>query len=126
MNEGRYAHEHHPGPEHDRMRPDHLVAVAVDPVCGMDVDPAAAAGASVQDEGQTYWFCSPQCRERFVANPERYHPAKSAAPIRPVSVPSESAADHRIFTCPMHPEVRRQGPGFCPKCGMALEPEAPS
>src|SRR5215472_4346374 len=109
MNDGRYAHEHHPGPAHDQMRPDPPVAAAVDPVCGMDVDPAAAAGARAQHAGLTYWFCSPQCRERFVANPERYGPAKLAAPMRPVSSPSESAADHRIYTCPMHPEVRQRG-----------------
>src|SRR5262245_12500687 len=126
MNDGRSAHEHHPGPEHDQMRPDPPVAAAVDPVCGMDVDPATTAGASTQHAGLTYWFCSPQCRERFVANPERYRSAKPATPMRPVSSPSESATDHRIYTCPMHPEVPRHGPGFCPKCGMALEPEAPS
>jgi Cu+-exporting ATPase len=81
----------------------------------MDVDPAAAAGGSAAHGGRTYWFCSARCRERFVADPARYvEPAPPA--------PAPDAADTRIYTCPMHPEVRQPGPGFCPKCGMALEP----
>jgi P-type Cu+ transporter len=91
-----------------------------DPVCGMDVFPGEAAGGSAEHRGHTYWFCSPGCREKFVAEPERYvEPAPSIGP-RP------AGTDERIYTCPMHPEVRQKGPGFCPKCGMALEPEAPT
>jgi Cu+-exporting ATPase len=92
-----------------------------DPVCGMDVVPGEASGGSAEHGGVTYWFCSPGCREKFVANPPRYvarTPAPAPAPRPPV--------DDRIYTCPMHPEVRQRGPGNCPKCGMALEPEAPS
>ena len=88
-------------------------AASRDPVCGMDVDPKEAPGGSAQYAGTTYWFCSPSCREKFVADPKRY-----------VSVPrtTTSATDDRIYTCPMHPEVRQPGPGSCPICGMALEP----
>ncbi|HEV8438550.1 MAG TPA: heavy metal translocating P-type ATPase [Methylomirabilota bacterium] len=87
-----------------------------DPVCGMDVLPGEAAGGSVEHRGHAYWFCSPGCREKFVAEPERY--------VEPAPRPART--DERIYTCPMHPEVRQKGPGFCPKCGMALEPAAPT
>jgi len=90
-------------------------ATVIDPVCGMDVTPGDAAGGSAEHAGTTYWFCNPGCRERFMADPARYlHPSAASA--------STSANDTRLYTCPMHPEVRRVGPGSCPKCGMALEP----
>jgi Cu+-exporting ATPase len=85
----------------------------VDPVCGMTVDPASAAG-STEYRGHRYYFCNPRCLARFEASPEEYL-AK-----RPAATP---AADEGIeYVCPMHPEVRQIGPGACPKCGMALEP----
>src|SRR5580693_3876327 len=87
-------------------------AAAVDPVCGMRVDPEHAAGKSAY-RGETYYFCSKGCAAKFEADPEKYlHP--SALPE-----PMGTAAE---YTCPMHPEVRQIGPGSCPKCGMALEP----
>ena len=91
-----------------------------DPVCGMAVDPERSAG-SVAHEGQTYHFCSKGCAAKFQADPNRYllpealH--KEAAP-EPMHAPEPGVE----YTCPMHPEVRRMGPGACPKCGMALEP----
>jgi Cu+-exporting ATPase len=89
-----------------------------DPVCGMKVDPAKAA-ASIEYEGATFYFCSQGCAARFRATPEKYAPAKSvAAPPHPAGktdLPGE-------FTCPMHPQIVRNGPGSCPICGMALEP----
>jgi Cu+-exporting ATPase len=93
-----------------------------DPVCGMDVTPGEAAGGSADHAGQTFWFCSPGCRARFVVDPARYTAAPpprhgTAGPRR-----VEVSHDDRIYTCPMHPEVRQRGPGSCPKCGMALEP----
>jgi Cu+-exporting ATPase len=88
-----------------------------DPVCGMSVDPAAAEHRFDHD-GTTYSFCSAGCRTKFAANPARYLGPKSA----PVQPPPAGA----IYTCPMHPEIRRDGPGACPICGMALEPEEPS
>ncbi|MDR3417396.1 MAG: heavy metal translocating P-type ATPase [Nevskia sp.] len=93
-------------------------APARDPVCGMSVDPAQAR--SQVHAGVVYYFCSERCRERFSADPQRY--LASA----PQQVPQAEPADARIYTCPMHPEVRQHGPGSCPKCGMALEPEAPA
>jgi len=86
-----------------------------DPVCGMTVDPASAAG-SVDYGGHTYYFCSKGCAAKFQADPEKYlHPQTETEPM-----PAASAGGEH--TCPMHPEVRKVGPGACPKCGMALEP----
>ncbi|HTC24045.1 MAG TPA: heavy metal translocating P-type ATPase [Gemmatimonadales bacterium] len=84
-----------------------------DPVCGMDVEPGHAGGGSAEHQGTAYWFCNPACREKFVADPARYRDARPS---------SGGTADTRIYTCPMHPEVRQVGPGSCSKCGMALEP----
>src|SRR4051812_21598819 len=93
-------------------------AAARDPVCGMTMDPATAA-ASYAYEGQTYYFCCPSCRQKFVADPERYlHPPDAAtAPTLP-----EQAQPGQVYICPMDPEVVSDRPGSCPKCGMALEP----
>ena len=96
-------------------------AAAIDPVCGMTVDPATAAGSHVHG-GRTYWFCSAGCLERFRADPERYLAAgPDARAHAPAPSPAGRASD---YTCPMDPEVRQPGPGACPKCGMALEPVA--
>ena len=94
-------------------------ATVVDPVCGMDVTPGEAEGGSAQHAGTTYWFCNPSCRERFVADPAKFLVPPAAAR------PAGGHADTRIYTCPMHPEIRQVGPGACPKCGMALEPVDP-
>jgi Cu+-exporting ATPase len=92
-------------------------AGALDPVCGMTVDPQYAAGSSAY-QGKTYYFCSKGCVAKFETNPEKYlHPA---APPEPMN--AEITAAGVEYTCPMHPEVRQIGPGSCPKCGMALEP----
>ena len=88
-------------------------AKAVDPVCGMTVDPATAAHRAAH-EGRDYFFCSAGCRTKFVAEPDRY------LGDQPQPAPVVSGA---IYTCPMHPQVRQEGPGSCPICGMALEPE---
>ncbi len=91
-----------------------------DPVCGMQVDPAKAAGTSQYQE-QAYYFCSKGCKSKFDANPGHYaSPAAVAVPVP--AAPSHPVSDAREYTCPMHPEVRQIGPGACPICGMALEP----
>jgi Cu+-exporting ATPase len=89
-------------------------AAAIDPVCGMTVDPATAAG-SFTHAGQTYYFCNPHCLERFRAEPTRYLEPTSLQ-VEPKGSPGTS------YTCPMHPEIVTDHPGACPKCGMALEP----
>jgi Cu+-exporting ATPase len=80
----------------------------------MTVNPATARGGSHDHAGHTYYFCGPRCRERFAAEPAKY-----LAPPAPAEAPRVSS---RLYTCPMHPEIRQLGPGSCPKCGMALEP----
>ena len=86
---------------------------AIDPVCGMTVDPATAKHKA-DHKGHAYYFCSAGCRTKFMATPAKYLDASpmAAAPV----------AAGTIYTCPMHPEIRQVGPGSCPICGMALEP----
>jgi Cu+-exporting ATPase len=88
-----------------------------DPVCLMKVMPETAAG-KYEYQGQTYYFCGLRCLERFRANPA-YFLGSAKSEIRN----PKSEFSGTIYTCPMHPEVRQIGPGSCPKCGMALEPE---
>src|SRR5262249_57126512 len=90
---------------------------AMDPVCGMPVDPATAPASTVY-QGRTYYFCCPHCLQKFEAEPKRY--LESA---RPAPAPATPAVAGTVYTCPMDPEVRQDHPGACPKCGMALEPE---
>lgn len=85
-----------------------------DPVCGMTVDPAMTPHHA-DHHGEAFHFCSAGCRTKFTADPEKYL-AKDRAEDLP-------APPGTIYTCPMHPEVRQVGPGSCPLCGMALEPE---
>ncbi|MBB5752355.1 heavy metal translocating P-type ATPase [Prosthecomicrobium pneumaticum] len=92
---------------------------ARDPVCGMTVTVATAKHSTVHD-GETYYFCCAGCRAKFEADPGRY----LAPPVTPPAAPP--VAEGTIYTCPMHPEVRQVGPGSCPICGMALEPEMPT
>jgi len=92
---------------------------ATDPVCGMTVDPARAAG-SWEYGGRTWYFCSRHCLEAFRAAPEKFTGERPVIAHAPAAV-APAAADV-TYTCPMHPEVVRTGPGACPICGMALEP----
>ncbi|HEX8108586.1 MAG TPA: heavy metal translocating P-type ATPase, partial [Kofleriaceae bacterium] len=101
-------------------------ATAQDPVCGMSVTPGKAKGGSATHAGREYWFCNPGCKDRFLADPERYLGADHAPAGSSPGSSAASAAASGIFTCPMHPEVRRPGAGDCPDCGMALEPEVPA
>jgi Cu+-exporting ATPase len=90
-----------------------------DPVCGMTVDPEKAA-ASKEYRDQTYYFCSDKCRDRFIDDPEGWISGEAKRKEE------EEGPKGAIYTCPMHPEVRQEGPGSCPECGMELEPEMPS
>ncbi len=98
------------------MMPMQIVATVaemhIDPVCGMAVNPATAAGKH-EHQGKIYYFCSTHCLHKFSADPESVLSPKSKA----------SAPTDVEYTCPMHPEVVQIGPGACPKCGMALEPK---
>ena len=88
---------------------------AVDPVCGMSVDPATTKHHA-DYQGKTYYFCCNGCRTKFATDPQKYLKPREPAPV----------VEGTVYTCPMHPEIRQQGPGFCPICGMALEPEMPA
>jgi P-type Cu+ transporter len=85
---------------------------AIDPVCGMTVDPHTAKHRA-DYRGHTYYFCSAGCRTKFVADPQKYLGPRAPEPV----------VEGATYTCPMHPEIRQVGPGACPICGMALEPE---
>jgi Cu+-exporting ATPase len=108
------AHAHDGHEHHGRTD---AVNGALDPVCGMAVDPHTAKHRHAH-HGHTYYFCSAGCRAKFAADPERYldKDARAADPV----------PEGTIYTCPMHPEIRHAGPGSCPICGMALEPEIAS
>src|SRR5439155_14324276 len=125
--------------------------MAVDPVCGMSVDPSRTAGR-VEHEGKTYYFCSTGCVTKFSADPKKYlsgtrepmqphvlsigglkkqqHPTASTEHPTASTEHLTASTEHPTastevselveFTCPMHPEVVRNGPGACPICGMAL------
>jgi P-type Cu+ transporter len=82
-----------------------------DPVCGMSVDPATARHKA-EHAGRMRYFCSAGCRDKFLADPQKY--------LMPA--PPAEALEGAEYTCPMHPEIRQIGPGSCPICGMALEP----
>jgi Cu+-exporting ATPase len=107
METSMHTHEHH-----------HAAATAPasvtrDPVCGMTVDPDAGKPTH-EHEGHIYHFCSNGCREKFGAEPEKYLEGRPAP---------EPMPEGTVYTCPMHPEIERVGPGDCPLCGMALEPK---
>src|SRR5262245_25416270 len=93
-----------------------LGEVVKDPVCGMAVDPATAHAGSAVDGGITYFFCSARCAQKFRADPGLY------VSQTPRTEGRELVPGKGLYTCPMHPEIVRDGPGNCPICGMALEP----
>src|SRR5699024_8215644 len=87
-----------------------------DPVCGMAVTPDSKHFSSYRN--QTWYFCSDHCKQRFEADPQAILDGSHKNGAH-----SAQGGSDNIYTCPMHPEVRQQGPGDCPDCGMALEPE---
>jgi len=108
-------HETHAHTPHTRRNAQEVPEQGVkDPVCGMTVDPHTAKHRHTHN-GRLYYFCSARCREQFAANPTQYLQSEPQV-ADPVPLGT-------IYTCPMHPEIRQPGPGSCPICGMALEPE---
>ena len=101
-----------------------------DPVCGMNV--TEASPHFLQHAGTPFYFCSAGCKAKFASDPAKYLTpvsdvsSVSNAAMNAVSPTAPDGAMRVIYTCPMHPEVRRDSPGACPKCGMALEPEMPT
>ncbi|MGY4310660.1 cation transport ATPase [Bradyrhizobium sp. USDA 4369] len=100
----------------DHHRHDPAQGTTVDPVCGMLVDPATARH-KIEHDGQTFYFCSERCRAKFAEDPATYVHRETQQATPP------DAPEGTIYTCPMHPQIRQFGPGNCPICGMALEPE---
>jgi Cu+-exporting ATPase len=100
-------------------------ATVRDPVCGMAVDPRTTPHRHELDR-TAYFFCSARCRERFAADPQRYLNPPGQGLASPAVDSRSEPGDGTIWTCPMHPEIRRDRPGSCPICGMALEPLEPS
>jgi Cu+-exporting ATPase len=98
--------------------------VPVDPVCGMTPKPDTPHRSTHQ--GVEYLFCGARCVARFRADPAAFLSAAAPVPASPHAVRASGPPAGARYTCPMHPEVVREGPGACPKCGMALEPLVPS
>jgi Cu+-exporting ATPase len=92
-------------------------SVEKDPVCGMLVEIASAKFRHRLGDS-TYYFCSQGCLDKFKADPDRY--------LNPSAIAPSEVAEGAVWTCPMHPEIRRDSPGACPICGMALEPMEPT
>jgi len=112
------SHDHahaHGGHDHRHHAGSGPAEGVIDPVCGMTVDPHKTQHRH-QHQGHTYYFCSAGCRTKFAADPAKYLDPDKAKSQEPVP-------EGTIYTCPMHPEIRQVGPGSCPICGMALEPE---
>ena len=108
---------HHHGGAHNGVTSEpNTTGVLKDPVCGMTV--GADPEKHVVHESHDYYFCSSKCMAKFETNPALY--------LQPEAVPVAEAVAGTIYTCPMHPEVRRTEPGSCPICGMGLEPLVPS
>ncbi|UEM21322.1 heavy metal translocating P-type ATPase [Skermanella mucosa] len=113
---GGHNHQHH-GHGGQHVVPPQETTKVKDPVCGILVGPATTSHRSEQ-AGTTYYFCSEKCRTKFEAHPDHYiMPSGIQAKAEPTAQPGV------IYTCPMHPQIRQEGPGNCPICGMALEPE---
>src|SRR6202022_4255059 len=112
-----------------------------DPVCGMEIEMGSAA-ATRNYEGETFYFCSSSCAQKFDADPARYarqtfeenHPRSDSVSSEPRDSPERgmrlerypadrSPTGNTIYTCPMHPQIEQDHPGDCPICGMRLEPK---
>ena len=106
-------HDHIHGARPETSTP----GTVTDPVCGMSVDPAATPHVATH-VGAHHYFCSAGCLAKFTADPERY--------VGDAPQVAEAVPEGAIWTCPMHPEVQRPGPGSCPICGMALEQMTPT
>ncbi|HVL29437.1 MAG TPA: YHS domain-containing protein, partial [Sphingomicrobium sp.] len=119
-----HAHkDHNPPPGHTAEHG----TIVTDPVCGMKVDTRTAEHRH-ELRGTPYYFCSARCLEKFKADPQRYlnPPEADPALTQPAMGALAQPAEGTVWTCPMHPEIRRDGPGTCPICGMGLEPLEPT
>jgi Cu+-exporting ATPase len=108
-------------PEIDPMNPS--AVLLKDPVCGMPVTDKSEH--RTEHDGRLYFFCSANCQGKFAADPQRYTAPAPALAVGALPTPV-AAPLGTVYTCPMHPEVRQEHTGSCPKCGMTLEPELPT
>jgi Cu+-exporting ATPase len=121
MDHSQHNHKNHQGPPHNEehsccsIENKKEMNLVKDPVCGMMIDPATAKGGSTKFKDETFYFCNPKCKTKFEAEPSKY--------LNPKIEQLQKIDAEAIYTCPMHPEIRQKGPGSCPICGMALEPE---
>ena len=123
---GAHPHDPEPLPGHGPALPAASGAELKDPVCGMKV--TAQSVHHAEHQGRPYYFCSAKCLAKFSAQPGQYTdpaPPSTSSPSSPPAAPVADAAAAAVYTCPMHPEVRQDHPGNCPKCGMSLEPVLP-
>ena len=123
---GHAGHQHGPTQSHHDHHGQHQGPASgsaeetlKDPVCGMTVTRDSVHQA--EHAGRSYWFCSAGCRTKFLSEPQKY-----LTPVVAAAKPPPAAAAGTVYTCPMHPEIRQDHPGDCPKCGMSLEPVLPS
>ena len=108
-------HQHKAATNHSYSKALSTAGEVIDPVCGMTVDPHTAQHRTLH-EGHPFYFCSAGCKTKFESSPAKYLENRVTPPV----------IEGAIYTCPMHSEIRQAGPGFCPICGMALEPETVS
>ncbi len=115
---GQEGHHHHPNPPAES-------AALKDPVCGMTV--TEHSPHHLEHAGRQYFFCGAKCKAKFAAEPAKFvqHAADAPLPRPAVAEPVPEPQAGTVYTCPMHPEIRQNRPGNCPKCGMTLEPVLP-
>jgi Cu+-exporting ATPase len=99
-----------------------MAFIAIDPVCGMEVNPKAPKGGQLEHGGKRFYFCSPRCLARFSADPAPYLSHGPGGMPRDAPPPAAPPGAEVVWVCPMDPEVREKEPVPCPICGMALEP----
>ena len=115
-----HTHAGHEGHAHHSPKPPVGAPILKDPVCGMTVTDQSPH--RTEHDGSPYYFCSAKCLAKFSAEPEKYLQPPDATATPPSAA---EAASGTLYTCPMHPEIRQDHPGNCPKCGMSLEPVLP-
>src|SRR5881296_4131658 len=118
----KHDHHQHSHGAHGQASADQMAAPGhlKDPVCGMAV--TVQSPHRHDHAGKPYYFCSAHCREKFIAGPQHYLQPGQPVATPPMAPPGTSGS---VYTCPMHPEIRQDHPGHCPKCGMTLEPVMP-
>jgi Cu+-exporting ATPase len=119
---GRYVYAFCSGRCRERFLAEPERFFAIDPVCGMEVNPKAPKGGQLELEGRVFYFCNPKCLAKFSADPEPYLRHGPGGMPKDAPPPAAPPGSEVVWVCPMDPEVREKAPVPCPICGMALEP----